>query len=464
MSFDLVNYSQNDPAWKTVKIGSSGETIGHVGCAVASVAMLLSGHGFVETPKTLNKKLKERSGYVGAAIIWGAVTAIYPQVVYRNLVLCRNTDAPLAQIDSSIAGGQPVLVEVDSSPNPGLQTHWVVLYKKKGGDYLMLDPWPYPTESGQEITLSSRYSHGLPLKKAISAVVFYEGMTSGGDGSSPDVPAEPGTYVKIPVSVAAGLRFRSGPTTASSTIAILPPGTLLRLLDPGEVSRIGGYGQWVHVEDSQDRQGYVAAWYVEAGPVVSGDGPPDEPEEPEEPVEPDEPVEPEEPVEPDEPETLTLYVSPSVGVAGLRLRSAPSFGGSLVTVLKAARPLTVLEPADSARSKIGVAGSWIHVIDGERNQGYVAGNFVVLELEGEPEPAPPPGELSVHVMSAALAGLRMRSEPNYLVSSTIKILKANTQLTVLEGSADMVGHINKWLRVRDPEGDEGYVAAWWVRL
>ena len=68
MSFSLVNYSQQDPAWKAVKIGSSSETIGHVGCALTSVAMLVSGHGYPETPKTLNAKLKARGGYVDAAI------------------------------------------------------------------------------------------------------------------------------------------------------------------------------------------------------------------------------------------------------------------------------------------------------------------------------------------------------------------------------------------------------------
>jgi len=134
MAFNLVNYSQQDPAWKSVKIGSSSETIGHVGCALTSVAMLVSGHGYVETPKTLNAKLKSRGGFVDAAIIWGAVTGIYPQFVYRNLVLCRDTAAPLSQINAYLAKGQPVLVEVDSSPKAGLQTHWVVLYKKQGDD------------------------------------------------------------------------------------------------------------------------------------------------------------------------------------------------------------------------------------------------------------------------------------------------------------------------------------------
>ena len=501
MSFSLINYSQQDPAWKAVKIGSSSETIGHVGCAVTSVAMLVSGHGYPETPKTLNAKLKARGGYVDAAIIWGAVTSIYPQVVYRNLVLCRDTDAPLSQIDTSIAAGQPVLVEVDSSPKAGLQTHWVVLYKKQGNDYLMLDPWPHPTESGQEVKLLPRYSHGAPLKKSITAVVFYECLLTGSGDSGetaptvPTTPDEPGSYVQIPATVSAGLRFRTGPTTASATIAILPPGTFLRLLDLDEASQIGVYGQWLHVRDLQGRDGYVAAWYVEAGPVVPPveDGGETEPEPVPEPPVPPAPV-PDEPVsegegeaEPEaETEALTVYVSQSVGEAGLRLRKAPSMGGALVTVLKAGAALTVLEPADSARAKIGQAGKWIHVSDPRRQDGYVAANYVELEaaateetpvppapvpaepvsdseVETEPEPETTAESLTVYVSSAASAGLRMRSQPN-TNSSTLTILPAGSELKVLEGTAKMVGVYGKWLKVREAGGIEGYVAAWYLRM
>jgi len=134
MSFSPVNYSQQDPQWKAVKIGASGETIGHVGCALTSVAMLVSGHGYPETPKSLNAKLKAKGGFVDASIIWGAVTGLYPPIVYKTLVLCRDTAAPLAQINASLAAGQPVVVEVDSSPKAGLQTHWVVLYARQGDD------------------------------------------------------------------------------------------------------------------------------------------------------------------------------------------------------------------------------------------------------------------------------------------------------------------------------------------
>ena len=498
MSFSPTNHSQQDPAWKSVKIGSSSETIGHVGCALTSVAMLVSGHGYPETPKTLNAKLKARGGFVDAAIIWGAVTSLYPQVVYRNLVLCRDTAAPLSQIDASIAAGQPVVVEVDSSPKPGLQTHWVVLYKKQGSDYLMLDPWPYPTESGQEVKLLPRYSHGKPLKQSITAVVFYECVQAGSGDSddtattTPVSPTEAGTYVKIPVTVDAGLRLRSAPTTASATVTIVPPGANLRVIEPVTVAtpKIGIYGQWIHVRDGQGREGYVAAWYIEAGPTVSlvedgGEaGEATEIEPISEPVA--EPPVPSGSEGEPEPETLTIYVSQSVGEHGLRLRKTPRPSGALVAVEKAGTALTVLEPAKKARNKIGKKGKWIHVSDPKRLGGYVSAIYVELQGEPGPEtpepvpsvpPAPVPAEpvsdsevepesavalLTIYVTSAASAGLRMRDKPT-MNASTLTILSPGTELKVLEGTAKMIGVYGKWFKVRETGGAEGYVAAWYVR-
>src|SRR5262245_55021398 len=63
-----------------------------------------------------------------------------------------------------------------------------------------------------------------------------------------------------------GLRLRAQATTASDTLAFEAPGTLLTVLD-AEASaspKIGVYGQWIRVRDASGREGYVAAWYVEA--------------------------------------------------------------------------------------------------------------------------------------------------------------------------------------------------------
>jgi hypothetical protein len=267
MPFQLVNISQQDPRWKNINLGlSSDSTIGAYGCAMTSVCMWLSGFGYPETPDTLNARLKQRGGFVQDAIIWSTVSAIYPKIRYKNLVLCRDTDAPLNVISGAIAAGQPVILEVDSSPKPGLQTHWVVAYAQKGNDFLILDPWPYPTEQGKDVSLLARYSQGKELKRSITAAVFYECQFAG-DGSSPTpTPSDGGMYVRISDQVPAGLRVRSAPTTTSDTLSIEYPGTYLKVVEAEAAARpkIGVYDQWLHVRNLASVEGYVAAWYVES--------------------------------------------------------------------------------------------------------------------------------------------------------------------------------------------------------
>ena len=267
MPFQLVNISQQDPRWKNINLGfSSDSTIGAYGCALTSVCMWLSGFGYPETPDSLNSKLKQRGGFVQDAIIWGAVSAIYPQVKYKNLILCRDTDAPLDAIAGAVATGQQVILEVDSSPKPGLQTHWVVAYAKNGNDFLILDPWPYPTEQGKNVSLMTRYSQGKELKRSITAALFYECQTAG-DGSTPTPPPSDGSmYVRIGDQVPAGLRLRSAPTTTSDTLSIEYSGTYLKVVEPAAIAlpKIGVYDQWLHVRNPAGVDGYVAAWYVVA--------------------------------------------------------------------------------------------------------------------------------------------------------------------------------------------------------
>ena len=153
MSFKLVYYSQNDPQWKSDRLGlgkQESDTIGYIGCALTSVSMMLSGHGYTETPKTLNQKLKNIEGFAGSGIRWGSVSQLYPQVRINSIIKCNDTPAPLAQIDAALAAGQPAVVCVDSTPASGILTHYVLLYARKGNDYLMLDPWPYQPDVTKE--------------------------------------------------------------------------------------------------------------------------------------------------------------------------------------------------------------------------------------------------------------------------------------------------------------------------
>ena len=269
MPFQLVNISQQDPRWKNTGLGfGKNSTIGAYGCAMTSVCMWLSGFGYPETPDTLNTKLKQRGGFVQDAIVWGAVSAIYPKVKYKNLVLCRDTDAPIDAISGAIAAGQPVILEVDSSPRSGLQTHWVVAYAKMGKDFLILDPWPYPTEQGKEISLMTRYSQGKDFKHAITAAIFFECQTAG-DGSpavAPPSTTDGSMYVRVGDQVPAGLRVRSAPNTSSDTLTFEYPGTYLKVIEPEATAKpkIGVNEQWLNIRNAAGTEGYVAAWYVDS--------------------------------------------------------------------------------------------------------------------------------------------------------------------------------------------------------
>jgi hypothetical protein len=404
MPFQLVYLSQQDPKWKTdiLGFGDPSDTIGYIGCALTATAMLLSGHGYSETPRTLNQKLKNAKGYVSAAIMWSAVNKIYPNVSLKAYIPCSNSDAPLAQIDAAIATGQPAIVQVDRSPASGIQTHWVVLYQRKGDDYLMLDPWPYQPDVTKEDFLMKRYAQGRTLKHAISHVILYEAYGSGGPISTPlpagqpttDITPMSGPSARIKAEVTWGLNLRSSVDTSgmANVVAVLPAGTQLLLLESDGYSRVGAINQMLRVRTQQGQEGFVAAWYLEkvadvtppvvtepapAGPVSeASEAPTSAPVTP--PVTTSESPATSTPPEPPKEDKLAVVVSSSVGSSGLRLRKTASKSGDLVLVLKAGTRLTVIEPARKAKAKIGKANQWIYVREPNGKRGYVGAEFVKL--------------------------------------------------------------------------------------
>jgi hypothetical protein len=393
MAFKLVYHSQQDPQWKndTLGFGGKGDTIGYVGCALTSVAMLLSGHGFAETPKTLNQKMKNRQGFVNAGIRWNVVSQVHPDIKLKANINCETGDAPLGQIDAALAVGQPVIVRVDASPNPGLQWHYVLLYARKGDDYLMLDPWPYKPGTDKEDFLMKRYSQGRTLRRAIQQVLLYEAANASGPVDIPTdttvpkpLPAD-GVYVSVMDEVTSGLNIRSSTNTSSmaNIIAVVTAGTRLLLLREQDAEKIGKTGQWVRVREPGGREGFAAAWYLEK---VPGTGPVPAPEpapvpEEETPLPPPGPAPtPEEPPAPPPAgkKRLTVVVSEAVGTSGLRLRKSPSKGGSLIMVVKAGAELVVMEDPEKAKAKLGKVNKWLSVREAGGKRGYVGAEYVRL--------------------------------------------------------------------------------------
>jgi hypothetical protein len=403
MPFNLIYYSQQDPQWKGDRLGfgkQESDTIGYIGCALTSVSMMLSGHGYTETPKSLNKKLQSIDGFAGAGIRWHTVSQLYPQVRIKSIIACGDTPAPLAQIDAAIAAGQPAIVQVDSTPASGILTHYVVLYARKGDDYLMLDPWPYQPDIKKETYLMPRYSQGNPLQRSILQVVLFENINADGAISRPGstvttTPTTPGTQppagttptgpttapvsqagpqARVKADVTWGLNIRSSEDTSSKAniVGTASAGALLSIIEPGGTSKIGGINQWVRVRTPNGKEGLAAAWYLEK---VPGATPVPEMESATSPVN-EAPTSESSPsstestpaVEPT-PQTSKLVVK--VKKSGLRVYESSAGKGKVLFTEKTGAKLVVVEEAGKAVAKIGTAGKWLNVKSTNNKRGFV---------------------------------------------------------------------------------------------
>ncbi len=439
MSFTLNYLSQRDSRWKNEKLGFDDTiTIGTDGCALTCLAMLVDGYSFSETPSSMNQKLKdmgEGNGFMGGLIVWSGLTRAFPSIGFQRIVICRDQPAPLDAINTSLDAGQPVIVEVDKSPSEGLQNHWVVLHKRQGNDYLMLDPWPQPPDN-KETAMVARFGQGREAAEVITAVVWYQ--AAGVTPTPPPPPPGDGLTVRVQAAASAGLNLRSAASTSGQVLATEPPGALLRSLeaDADTQAKVGVLNQWLRVRDPNKADGYVAAWYLEKvndtpAPPPPGDG-------------------------------LKVYVAQSAAETGLRLRSAPNTTASVLATLEAGTELTSLEAEAQVKAKVGQMDQWLNVREPGGKTGYVAAWY--LELARPPTPTPTPSALNVSVSSQATAGLNLRETPS-ATGKVKKVLPAGMRLEVLEPAetaSAKIGVMDQWLNVKEPAGATGYVAAWYV--
>jgi hypothetical protein len=269
MSFKLVYYSQQDPQWKEDKLGfgtGTQDTIGYVGCALTSVAMLLSGYGFTITPRALNENMKATDGFSGDLIRWDMLNKVVPQITLKTNVKCETSDAPIGQIDAALSAGQPVVVRVDGSPAPGLQWHYVLVYAHKGNDYLILDPWPYQPGTEKEDLLMARYSRGNPLQRTIQHVLIFEVSGEGGGPiATPTVSAKApsasgGFEIMVKPSVGkAGAKLYSDATRHSRVVGYVMGKEKVTVLEEKKQAKdkIGQGGKMISIRTASGQQGFV---------------------------------------------------------------------------------------------------------------------------------------------------------------------------------------------------------------
>jgi SH3-like domain-containing protein len=452
---------QNDKRWAGETLGFGPPTIKDWGCLMTSMTMVANGFGYNETPKSFNEKMKAAGGFQGAIFMPAAVPAAFPGVEFLSYDECERAPAPIDKIDAALADGQPVIVQVDWSPNPGLQSHWVIAYAKEGDDYLIYDPYKYTGDApGVKLKLLDRYKHsGTTLSQAISAVIFLRAESSG-DTSPEEVLAKPKERAEVPreplivYPTADDLAFRAEPAVSGALIRRFSMDTPLTSLERKTIAdaKIGQYNQWLNVQDPEGDQGYVAAWYLATtkGEAEATEQPKSKPA----------PA-----VSTESAGEEGMVVTPTTD--GLAFRRRPSVSGELIKRLPFTARLQVLDPPAQAAGKLGHYDQWIRVRDIYGDEGYAAAWYLTtadnpalgVKEANRPAPTKQPG-LVVRSTTDLLA---LRGQPVINDSNLIKRLPLRAELLVLEeGGEKKIGVVNEWLQVRDLSGAEGYVAAWYV--
>ncbi len=119
---NVPDYKQTDSRWSSVTLGSSGKTIGAIGCTTTCLAMTESFRTKTSVyPDAMSKKLSYSSG---GSLYWPSN--------YRT-----DTSVSYEKITNILRQKKPVILGLKTASG---NTHWVVVYEISGGVYSINDP------------------------------------------------------------------------------------------------------------------------------------------------------------------------------------------------------------------------------------------------------------------------------------------------------------------------------------
>jgi SH3-like domain-containing protein len=262
------------------------------------------------------------------------------------------------------------------------------------------------------------------------------------------------------------LALRADPSVSGYLWKRMLLGTELVCLEPKATAKtkLGVNGQWINVQDPKGDQGYVAAWYVSgtkgqpsgattkpASPTSTASAPAAKPGTA--------------PAATPASKPLPAGALAFYPLEELSLRSKPVVAPeTLIRRVPVTEMLVCVEPANQAIPKVGVTGQWLKVRDASNKEGYVAAWYVKYAsgsaAQAQQPAATTGGPLKVKATAEAIA---LRKQPVVSDATLIKRLPLGTEFTVAEPNAEAkVGKNDQWLKVKDPTGTEGFVAAWFV--
>lgn len=164
-------YSQRNPAWASIPLGSSSYTVGSAGCAVTAATMLATMVNPELTPGSVTEWLTEHGGFTRDGLLfWSVVAQMVDGMEFVSYSKWRNTAADMDAITKALAHN-PQVVQVDFHPGGALDTHFVLAlgFTEDGKDLNIIDPW-----TGEHTRLLGAYGLATwDLKRAIYAMAEY---------------------------------------------------------------------------------------------------------------------------------------------------------------------------------------------------------------------------------------------------------------------------------------------------
>lgn len=134
-------YNQRDSSWGGLALNGTQYSLASDGCLVTSMAMVYTHYGHNITPVDINSNSSNFASY-------------YPAFLLKTITAGGATsDRQNADIDSTLASGNPVVVGISYDGGP-YADHFVVFVSGSGGNYTMNDPF---TPNGHNISFRDRY-------------------------------------------------------------------------------------------------------------------------------------------------------------------------------------------------------------------------------------------------------------------------------------------------------------------
>ncbi len=245
-SSEYKTWKQYDSRWGSLQVGTSGRTMGQIGCLVTSLAICIVHSGVRSEssfdPGVFVTAMNNNGGFTsGGELYWYKVTDVVPEFEVNNWkeTVSGMTKSEIVSIISEhLAAGQQAVVNVN---NGG---HWVAVDSISGGNVLICDPGYTKTRLFQTSTSDS-------LGYALSTVIIVS--TYNVTGASTGNQEATATYV----------------TTANLNYRASPNGTLVGTLTKGATvqavygdTKVAGGMLWQKIIVNGSHY-YVAAQYLQ---------------------------------------------------------------------------------------------------------------------------------------------------------------------------------------------------------